>query len=93
MPPGDAGPDRGSPAVPAAPGQERAADPVEPSPSPSALITVEEAAGEQVLADMSSSSAPRAAGAFTPMRTMVVLVVVIAVAASGAGRAAARVSG
>jgi hypothetical protein len=46
-----------------------------------------------VLADLSPHSAPQAAGAFTPMRTMVLLMIVIAVAAAGAGRAAARSTG
>jgi hypothetical protein len=54
---------------------------------------VERAVREQVLADLSPHSAPQAAGAFTPMRTMVVLMVVIAVVAAGAGRAATRSSG
>lgn len=70
--------------------EERAAAPVEPAePSPMPPET-EEVVRERFLVDTSTSSAQRPSGAFTPMRTMVVLVVVVAVVAAGAGRAAAR---
>ena len=62
------------------------------APPPVPTVT-EEVVREQLLADTSTSSAQRPTGAFTPMRTMVVLVVVVAVVAAGAGRAAARPAG
>lgn len=73
--------------------EERAPAPVEPSAPPPVPTVTEEVVREQLLADTSTSSAQRPTGAFTPMRTMVVLVVVVAVVAAGAGRAAARPAG
>ncbi|WP_026122989.1 hypothetical protein [Nocardiopsis halotolerans] len=84
---------RPSPTAPAEERVEEAASSTPPSASPSPVPEVPEAVREQMLADVSPPSGRQAAGAFTPMRTMMVLVVVVAVAATGAGRAAARASG
>lgn len=80
-----------APPVPTTSAQEFAAAPEEPPASP-VPTPAAESAPEQVAAGLSRSSPGQDSGAFTPMRTTVVLMVVIAVVAAGAGRAAVRSS-